>query len=281
MMMLGTTIDVAVGLTFFYVVLSLICSSIQEVFARVFGLRARNLKKGIENLLGSCYTNQLYSHALITGLHSTDKIPSYIESRTFATALLDVIAHHNASGQSVGELSMDELLAAIKAITNKPKARQLLLSMANSSASKDVNGFTDQVATWFDANMKRVGGWYKRQVMGCLLIIATTLTLVINADSVRVVDEMWRNAALRATIAAAAEQISGEELKEIRTNLETFPIGYAEEWRMSWSTAFGWLLTIAAISLGAPFWFDLLGRFANLRATGDREGNKTESKGGE
>jgi hypothetical protein len=39
-----------------------------------------------------------------------------------------------------------------------------------------------------------------------------------------------------------------------------------------WMTALGgWLLTIAAISLGAPFWFDLLGRFSRLRSSGKPE----------
>ena len=31
----------------------------------------------------------------------------------------------------------------------------------------------------------------------------------------------------------------------------------------------GWLLTVAAISLGAPFWFDLLGKIVHLRASGN------------
>jgi len=33
-------------------------------------------------------------------------------------------------------------------------------------------------------------------------------------------------------------------------------------------TALGWLITALAISLGAPFWFDLLGTFTNIRAAG-------------
>ncbi len=32
--------------------------------------------------------------------------------------------------------------------------------------------------------------------------------------------------------------------------------------------ALGWLVTILAISLGAPFWFDVLNKFMNLRNTG-------------
>ena len=33
----------------------------------------------------------------------------------------------------------------------------------------------------------------------------------------------------------------------------------------------GLLMTVAAVSLGAPFWFDLLGKVAQLRSTGKRE----------
>ena len=42
----------------------------------------------------------------------------------------------------------------------------------------------------------------------------------------------------------------------------------------SWGTwlahLMGWFLTAAAVSLGAPFWFDQLSRVAKLRGTGRR-----------
>ena len=31
---------------------------------------------------------------------------------------------------------------------------------------------------------------------------------------------------------------------------------------------FGWLLSAGAIAMGAPFWFDLLGKFMNVRNAG-------------
>jgi hypothetical protein len=43
------------------------------------------------------------------------------------------------------------------------------------------------------------------------------------------------------------------------------------------SHLFGWLLSIAAVSLGAPFWFDTLSRFVNLRGAGPAE--KPKNKG--
>lgn len=43
------------------------------------------------------------------------------------------------------------------------------------------------------------------------------------------------------------------------------------------SHLFGWLLSVAAVSLGAPFWFDTLSRFVNLRGAGPAE--KPKNKG--
>ena len=40
--------------------------------------------------------------------------------------------------------------------------------------------------------------------------------------------------------------------------------------KKSWLKVLGWLLTAWAISLGAPFWFDLLNRFIQLRSSGSR-----------
>lgn len=39
---------------------------------------------------------------------------------------------------------------------------------------------------------------------------------------------------------------------------------------------FGWLLSIAAVSLGAPFWFDTLSRFVNVRGAGPAERPKNK-----
>ncbi len=45
-------------------------------------------------------------------------------------------------------------------------------------------------------------------------------------------------------------------------------------WISSWSgwltKVIGWLFTAAAIMLGAPFWFDLLGKFVMVRASGSK-----------
>ena len=50
-MNLPLVLDIAIGLFFIYLILSLLASEIQEYFTTLFQWRAKHLKKSIENLL--------------------------------------------------------------------------------------------------------------------------------------------------------------------------------------------------------------------------------------
>ena len=79
-------IDVAIGLVFFYVTLSL--TAIQEIIASLLGLRSRNLKKGIENLIGNdasdVRTSSDQGHA--------QEQAADIKPELFSTVLIDMIS---------------------------------------------------------------------------------------------------------------------------------------------------------------------------------------------
>ena len=75
--MLGSVVlDVAIGMVFLYLLLSLIASAIAEIFASVLQTRAANLQRGIRSLLsedsicgGITLAESLYKHGLIRGLY--------------------------------------------------------------------------------------------------------------------------------------------------------------------------------------------------------------------
>jgi hypothetical protein len=54
-------IDVAIGLILFYLVLSLVASAAQEWIAFLFGLRSKNLRKGIERFPVDDYARKVYN----------------------------------------------------------------------------------------------------------------------------------------------------------------------------------------------------------------------------
>lgn len=107
--MFGSAIlDGAIGLVFVYLILGLACTAINELDASLFRWRARDLRKSLESLLpgnvqragagtqgATTLTTALFSRPLINGLVRKgvfgDYAPSYIPSRIFALALLDLV----------------------------------------------------------------------------------------------------------------------------------------------------------------------------------------------
>ena len=112
-------IDVAIGLIFFYVILSLVVSAVQEWIASLFALRSKNLWSGVQNLIGDKYAKKVYEHPLIKNLSKKHKLPSYIAPETLSAVLLEVIAKeqngksyvsHTANEATFGRLVLPRLL---------------------------------------------------------------------------------------------------------------------------------------------------------------------------
>src|SRR4030095_10378579 len=85
-MLFGSNLlEVAIGIIFVYLLLSLLCSAFSELIEAFIKFRARDLKKGIGRLLDNPkLVNDLFNHPLISPLGEN---PSYIPARTFSLAL--------------------------------------------------------------------------------------------------------------------------------------------------------------------------------------------------
>jgi hypothetical protein len=299
-------LDVAIGLSFFYLLLGLICSTVNEMIASWLKTRARFLDLGIGRILAgdSELKHKLYQHHLIKSLAESDRAicPSYIPADKFATALLDIL-----SGLDKPVSDMDAIRAGAQA-TNTDLQRSL---KALIDASGDAAVLHQKIETWFNESMDRVSGWYKRNAHRNTLLLATGVTLVLNADTVNVSKTLWTSPTMRAAVVESAKQRTqeGELLPMVEyndpqdsnkpnaVNVPTSPeegltaveqqqlgqlTGWASDWTrlgavqnkfagaggILWDHWIGWVLTIIAVSLGAPFWFDTLNRFMNIRNAG-------------
>ncbi len=154
-------------------------------------------------------------------------------------------------------------------------------------AKADIGAFRRNVEGWFDDAMERVSGWYRRLTQAMLLGLGLLLAIGLNVNAVTVAQRLWTDAPLRAAVVQRSqeayelppgqEQTVEEALRSVESGLKSvgalsLPIGWTEDARPStWYGAIaGWMLTAIAIVMGAPFWFDLLGRVARLRSTGVR-----------
>jgi|HubBroStandDraft_6_1064221.scaffolds.fasta_scaffold65181_3 hypothetical protein len=324
----SAVLDVAIGMIFAYLLLSLLCTAILEVIAAAFKFRAKNLEAGIRSLFsdgfgpgGQAFVKQIYDHGLVAGLYrdtsvdlqlatgggyqkpskpGTRQLPSYIPSRTFALSLIDILNTARAEGNAA--------VPAIKAaITGLPdsKAKQGLLSFF-ADANGDIEQLRSHFENWYNDAMDRASGWYKKRSQYILLGIGLVVAVSLNADTINIARTLYLDPGVRqATVAeatgylkntpeskapASCTEVSSSDdtqLSQLRNKLcalqknireisaaessTLLPMGWKEGFTpnqlLRWESIAGWILTAIALSLGAPFWFDLLNKFMVIRST--------------
>jgi len=291
-------IDVAIGVILVYLFLSLICSVITEWISKRLEMRAKNLEEGIRSLLsdpkGDGHSLKLFDHPLIKGLSKNGKKPSYIASSLFAVALMDIIA---PSDPIKGSRTIADLRTGANQLPKE--LRETILSLLDD-AQDSLKKARENLERWFDEGMDRVSGWYKRGSKKIIFACALAVSLILNADTILITKTLFRDPTMRAGLVATAQEIAkkptsnapGEDQKNIKLVKEEigrlqFPLGWTKEsvatlgwtrasfhiWNTLWKTlikALGLFLTGLAVSLGAPFWFDMLNKIVNLRSTGTK-----------
>jgi hypothetical protein len=103
----SSIIDIAIGMVFIYLLLSLICSAANEIIERYSRRRARDLENGLKEMLLNVdgtgdLVKRLYEHPLVYSLFAkpyspaAKTLPSYIPARNFALALMDLVGEGGA-----------------------------------------------------------------------------------------------------------------------------------------------------------------------------------------
>ena len=289
----STVLDTAIGLVLVYLLLSLVCTTINEWIAGIFSTRAKFLEQGLHRLLAGQKLPALegaeptvdmlksfYSHPLVNSMaqvvdvQEPDKSshPSYLDPRGFARVLMDVVTPNHP-----GSITFADLESGIKGLP-AGRVRTALLALV-----QDANGDLDQarrnIEGWYNAAMDRVNGWYKRHMQWVTVLVAISLALATNADTLKISGRLWSDPAYRAFAVdrAKAEAVAqpvgqggpiAEQDKAFLVNM----LGWQHQGPIKGMGIFekilGLLLTIVAISLGAPFWFDVLNKIVNLRSAG-------------
>ncbi|HYP00532.1 MAG TPA: hypothetical protein VER76_10120 [Pyrinomonadaceae bacterium] len=216
-MLFGSTVlEVAIGMIFIYLLLSLLASAISEYIEALVNNRGRNLRRGIELLLNDQghkddghqdLATDLYNHGLVRGLfrgHNGRKLPSYIPSRTFALALWHMVGKEQA-GEG-GTANVAQIRSAIDKLPNR-ELREALDALIND-AQNNFDQAIKNIGDWYEAGMDRISGRYKRTVQIILLATGCILASFLNADSINIGKALFQDDALRNAIVKEAENIS-------------------------------------------------------------------------
>lgn len=266
--MLGSPIlDVAIGLIFIFLLLSIVASAMREWLESLVRSRSAQLERGLRELLsdpkGNNLVQALYNHPLITSLYRgsynaseipTSRmslrrtgLPSYIPKENFALALIDLVARGTDPTSAVQaanraqKLDLGTVRASLSSLSSglgpdaktEPVQRAILVALDN--AGGDFNQFRRNLEDWFDGTMDRVAGWYKRDTQYVLLGLGLILAVIGNIDSIGLTQYLMANKSARDVLVAQAGTVAKDSaiLKEnydhITKRLDSLrlPIGWS------------------------------------------------------
>ncbi len=289
---------IGIGIVFVIFLFSLLASTLLEFIAGFLSLRGRQLIGAIRNMVGQEVSGHFVRHPFFQQLtigsreraqlgNVLEKLPSYINSGTFSSILLDI-------------LEMDNAALILSSIEDLPdgQLKEVLLFLYKQCGG-DMTLFKKKVEDWFNEVMDRASGAYKRNSQRWLFAIGLSLALIFNADLINVYHSLSVNAALTEMVAQAAEDYVGNnpnaplppnldstDMQVARQQIHTLvndnlgalisPLGLGwdsvdtSKFNFKWwlYKVVGWLTMALAISFGATFWFEMLKRLINVRSSG-------------
>jgi hypothetical protein len=253
-----------------------------------------------DNIASAIYTNPL-----IGGLSRGSKLPSYISAGTFAVVLAEELVNRHRTRQGLGVAQTPDefftgLSDAVASLENK-KLRDSL-SVVLRHAGKETKDVRQALEQHFDNSMERVSGWYKRHVQRLAFVIALICAVAFNVDTLAVIQRLNADPALAASLADRAQDgaqataqaaapsqpvtLNSLQAQAAQIKNTSLPLGWQHVERaldpQHWPSPsnltrqdvlnsllmlLGWLITAAAATLGAPFWFDVISRLVPLRSS--------------
>lgn len=299
-----TILSIIIGIVFVLLLFSMLTSAVVEVFHAAFSSRGKHLQQTLEIMLGKEVCKKFYDHSYFRQLSSASKpnsslkLPIWIEKGTFSNLLADVLTPENSN------LSIPERIKLVEN-ANLRKVLDFLWRQSNN----DVMVFQKKVEEWFDDVMARAKDWFGDSTKWRLFFIGLALAGILNADTLQIYKSLSANAALRDELVKDAEQFSnnnstvpaGPDTSKTSTEananylatkqlyMETVQsplgLGWGSSMSMphdfwSWLTkVVGWVLTGVAVTLGAPFWFDLLRKLLALKGGASESSSNNSGDG--
>jgi hypothetical protein len=202
--------------------------------------------------------------------------PSYLAARSFADSVGEILGNVSDDGEMSAE-AWDSLPEGLK-------RRLASLGTSADAIAEDEKqralAIRSGLEQWFDDTMARASGAYKRWTKWWLFGIGLLIAIVANASAFHVAERLWADPPTRSAVVSSAGQVAQQtdpsqnipDVAHATSRLEELklPIGWDAPSRSSWNDlddywswrpyimVLGWIVTGLLVTLGAPFWFNLL-----------------------
>jgi hypothetical protein len=222
-------LDVAIGLSYTFLAVSLLCSATREAIASLFQTRAKVLLDGVLTMLhesagrkkvrgilpsiqrllrldrgfrldalgAHSLTAEVMSHPLIIGMAQKGRMPSYIPSAIFARAFIATLTAKYGKAQTTAML--------LAKVGNDGLSRTLLAIMGEGP--DNVAALEAAVRIWYDTVMERTSGWYKRRSQLVLFCVGLFYACALNIDALQLAQRLWGDSAATASLVKKATEV--------------------------------------------------------------------------
>lgn len=287
------TLQIIISLLLVSLFYSLLATTVMEMVAGWLSMRGKHLQSTLKNMLASAderiyqafRENPLFEQ-LAGRFFGKKSPPSYLDATAFHSILMKAISQ---------QLEGKNLPDKIKAIPDA-KLKEVLEQFLEDADYK-MEAFNARIIEWYEQVMDRASGWYKKKIQRNLLLIGIGIAIAFNADTLTVyqhlVEAEASDPAYLTALTSLAEEVTANDevntenraalytridqvLRQLEGGPQADPLGigwggfdYRQLGLLGWLwKLMGWLITAVAISLGAPFWFDLLKKVINIRSAG-------------
>ncbi len=262
-MQLDAILEVAIGLIFAWLVLSITTSEIQEMIRRILNLRARHLQKSILEMFKyeQALVDQFYSHPAIMELSKVEKNgnvkkPDWIPNDVFSEVAMEILlnARKKASalasseeapsfgvkGDSVGsDLNPEIIKLTDRLFPDAPTvnaegvvAFSMDFTEMRVQLADKLEQYKKNVSRWFDNVMAQSSEWYKKNAQVWCFWIGLALALFFNIDTINIANKLWREPSMRQVLVAQAEAYNPDDPNTTPVGLDSFnvlalPVGWS------------------------------------------------------
>jgi len=328
-MQLDAILEVAIGLVFVWLVISVATMEAQNRISIWLNWRAEQLEKSILSMLkDEALVKKFYEHPLVIELTPKDgngnpirdkkgviRRPGYIPNATFSAVACEVIMNAGKEGEDIplDTMSISEMKSSMKALAEKnPNLERInhyllpKMEKATDDMEAKLAEYRKNTEAWFNDVMSQASNWYKLRTQWMAFWIGLAIAIFMNIDTINVAQKLWQEPTARAVIVAQAQAEAQKDEPGASVSFDTaknlnFPAGWTTtalettscrlisiiDYRIVIHSAgeclavtslpalnniwgilvklFGYLLSAAAASQGAPFWFDILRKLVGVK----------------
>jgi hypothetical protein len=283
-MSISQALEVVIGLIFIYYVLGSIVSLVTQWINEFLETRGKALERYLVKIVGDKkledlvklpqlqalrpirYKNFLSVFGSVTEPKKIEKIPVSI----LVDSYFDLIGL--TSNKDLNLLQLAELVDKLP----DSEGKQAFIQWIQQGVT-NIEDLRKRTTAYFTGMMEQASATFKANARSFVIILSIAVTVLFGTDSIQLARTLWTNAELRALAVAKAEMVVQQEgtdatiddlIKELGDM--TIKIGWWQTERpASGSDATTWIsfillkvlglgLTVAAVSQGSSFWYDLL-----------------------